>query len=117
MSYDKVTKSVNRFHDRRVIRNQSAIYLLYNESHWLTERRIGQLRKAKAMNCSCGTCRGWAKEGKRYHSELQLRKAGMTKARNIGWGCGDEYEGFDERPDICTRDEHDDLIKREEDWI
>lgn len=97
MSYDKVTKAVNRAHDNRVMRNQSAIYLLYNDAHWLSDNRIGQLRKVKAMNCSCGTCRNWALEARRARLKLQLRKAGMSKETII-----------DERPDICTR---------EEDWI
>lgn len=105
MSYDKVTKAVNRAHDNRVTRNQAAIYLLYNEPRWLSVSRVGQLRKVKAMNCSCKTCRGWDREGKRHHLEFQLRKAGMSKETII-----------DERPDIIT-DEHDALVIREEDWI
>lgn len=104
MSYDKVTKAVNRAHDHRVVRNQTAIYLLYNDACWLSDSRVGQLRKVKAMNCSCGTCRNWAQEARRSRLKLQLRKAGMTK------------EWSDERPDIIT-DEHDDLVIREEDWI
>lgn len=86
MSYDKLTKAENRFHDVRVTKNQVRVFKLYNDEQWLTQRRVGGFRKGKAMNCSCGTCRGWAKAEKGFRVSLQLRKAGMDK--------------YDVRPDI-----------------
>lgn len=86
MSYDKLTKAVNRTQAQRVTRNQKAIFMLYNEAHWLSDRMVGGFSKGKAMNCSCRICRRWDLEGKRDRFNYQLRKAGMEK--------------YDVRPDI-----------------
>jgi hypothetical protein len=94
MSFDKVTRRVNRVQANRVIRNQTAIWSLYNEQRWLESQKPRSFSKGKAMNCSCRICRGWDKDGRRHRYNYQLEKAGMHK--------------YDERPDIITQ---------EEDWI
>jgi len=86
MSYDKVSRRVNRVESARVIRNQTAIYLLYNESKWLKAQKPHSFAKGKAMNCSCGTCRGWGRVARQDRFNLQLEKSGMAK--------------YDVRPDI-----------------
>lgn len=81
MSADKQTRALNRNHDRRVIRNQTAIYSLYNGDAWLAANKPSGFRKRKAMNCSCRTCRGWAKDAKQFRYDYQLEKSGMKDVR------------------------------------
>ncbi|WDS62122.1 hypothetical protein [Pseudomonas phage D6] len=103
MSADKQTRALNRFHDFRVTRNQTAIYLLYNGVEWLAANKQPGFRKRKAMNCSCRTCRGWDREAKQFRFNLQLEKQGMCEKhqlrRRLAAGrvtkeWSDEYEGF-----------------------
>lgn len=89
MSADKQTRAINRQHDRRVIRNQTAIYRLYNGAAWLAANKPSGFRKRKAMNCSCKTCRGWAKDARQFRYDYQLEKSGMKTK-----------EWTDVRPDI-----------------
>lgn len=83
MSYDKVTKAINRTHDARVIQKQSTIFLFYNKHKWLSIQKVGSFRKRKAMNCSCRICRGWDKDGKQFRYGYQLMKAGVDQMMNI----------------------------------
>lgn len=86
MSYDKVSRQINRAHTIRVVRNQTAIWSLYNGPEWLAIQKPHSFGKRKAMNCSCRICREWSRNGREARFKYQLEKAGMTK--------------FDVRPDI-----------------
>lgn len=86
MSSNKLTRQLNRAHDRRVIRNQTAIWSLYNESKWLASQKPQGFAKRKSMNCSCRTCRAWDRLGRQDRFNYQLEKSGMAK--------------YDVRPDI-----------------
>lgn len=103
MSANKQTRAINRAHDRRVIRNQTNIYVLYNDRVWLASQKPSSFRKGKAMNCSCGTCRGWGKSARKFRLVLQLEKAGMCEKQHLSnsgfrnrvtkeWA--EEYEGL-----------------------
>lgn len=83
MSADKFTRALNRFHDFRVTRNQTAIYLLYNGPEWLAANKPSGFRKRKAMNCSCDTCRGWDRVAKQHRYNFQLEKKGMCEKHQL----------------------------------
>jgi hypothetical protein len=89
MSANKVTRAQNRYEDYRAVRNQTAIFLLYNSRNWLSANKQSGFRKRKSMNCSCKTCRGWARDAKQFRYDYQLEKSGMK--RESQW---------DVRPDI-----------------
>jgi hypothetical protein len=78
MSADKQTRASNRYHDFRIIRNQLSIWKFHNPTGgWLSAQKPSGWRKRKAMNCSCHTCRGWAKDARQFRYNYQLEKAGM----------------------------------------
>lgn len=97
MSYDKVTKAVNRLNAFRITNRQKGIYLMYNDTKWLSDSRVGKFSKNKSMYCGCPRCRAWAKEGKAFRLQYQLEKAGMVK-----------YDGWE---DYCKP------IAGEEEWV
>lgn len=94
MSYDKVSRSLNRHLARITVKQQVAIIKVNSVLCGFDPKTLGKFRKGKAMNCSCNRCRAWDRVGKRDRYKFELERSGMDK--------------FDERPDI---------IKREEDWI
>jgi hypothetical protein len=90
MSADKQTRASNRYEDYRSFRNQLSIWKMYNRNdYWLPQQKPTGWRKRKAMNCSCKTCRGWAKDARQHRYDYQLEKSGMKTK-----------EWTDERPDI-----------------
>ncbi len=82
MSYDKTTRSINRFNARRIIRNQTEIYLLYNEVHQLDFQKPNSFAKRKSMNCSCPMCRAWDRIGRQNRFNYELEKSGMKDYLN-----------------------------------